>query len=434
MNTTNNLNEGMQCGVVSTCVPSEIAIDWKEPVGYSRYLISSTGVIVFKKNKAFVKVRKHKTSKGTYLVASMAIDELDSKGNLQFKEVYTHTIVCLTMNGPPPSDGLVYEVNHKDGNKHNTHPSNLEWMTRSENVEHAYSTGLRNTSTRTKVIDVTTKTTTMFHSNRALAKFLGVSSGQINHIVREYRKKPFAGKYLFERDYSKREVTKHAWVRDVVALDCVTGEFKLCSDTEQLGYLTNVVPATIRRQLTSLNRNKLLAGYVFRYADDVNDLPTFSVEEAKTSREAYHAKTKPRPKRFGVTVKNYLTNEVRVCKTIIEASQFSTIQKGVINYILQNQEKPRLFRGFSFKYKDDTRPFNEYSLEEIDVSLRKKKSEYPYYKVTNVKTNTTKLYTSVCEFAVLELGRENGKVISNYLKTKSKVPYLDCYVFEPVYL
>jgi hypothetical protein len=41
-----------------------------------------------------------------------------------------------------PNHNDLPEVNHKDGDKSNTHYTNLEWCTRSDNVKHAYRTGL----------------------------------------------------------------------------------------------------------------------------------------------------------------------------------------------------------------------------------------------------------------------------------------------------
>lgn len=61
------------------------------------------------------------------------------KDNRQ-KRVLVHRLVVEAFIGPAPFEGA--EVNHKDGCKLNNRLNNLEWMTRSANLEHAADLGL----------------------------------------------------------------------------------------------------------------------------------------------------------------------------------------------------------------------------------------------------------------------------------------------------
>jgi HNH endonuclease/NUMOD4 motif-containing protein/CENP-B-like protein len=56
---------------------------------------------------------------------------------------YVHRLVAMAFI---PNPGNKEFVNHKDGNPANNHVNNLEWATRQENENHAFATGLKNSS------------------------------------------------------------------------------------------------------------------------------------------------------------------------------------------------------------------------------------------------------------------------------------------------
>lgn len=56
------------------------------------------------------------------------------------KNIFVHRLVATTFICENPG-GL--DVNHKDGNKLNNHYSNLEWVTRQQNVRHSFDHGLQ---------------------------------------------------------------------------------------------------------------------------------------------------------------------------------------------------------------------------------------------------------------------------------------------------
>lgn len=61
------------------------------------------------------------------------------KKDANYKNFYIHRLVATHFIAP--IEGKEY-VNHKDGNKENNCFDNLEWCTESENMKHAYETGL----------------------------------------------------------------------------------------------------------------------------------------------------------------------------------------------------------------------------------------------------------------------------------------------------
>lgn len=112
---------------------------WKSVVDSDAYEVSSLGrirslsrVIVRKDGKRLPlagKVLSPAANSGGYMTAE--IDEHSRS---------IHRLVAESFIGPCPG-GM--EVNHRDGVKANNVPSNLEYTTHSQNIQHAYANGLK---------------------------------------------------------------------------------------------------------------------------------------------------------------------------------------------------------------------------------------------------------------------------------------------------
>lgn len=112
--------------VLKTTLTNEI---FKTVEGFDYYEISNYGRL---KNK-HGRILKPRLQNSGYYFYSL----YNGMGRNHQKQITTHKLVAThfldVING--------YDINHIDGNKHNNHVSNLEYISHSENAKHAYRIG-----------------------------------------------------------------------------------------------------------------------------------------------------------------------------------------------------------------------------------------------------------------------------------------------------
>lgn len=158
----------------------------RDMVGYEdRYSITEDGQVWSKLSKKFLSL--HKTASG-YLTFATKIGGRDGVPKC-FK---VHRLVAEAYIPNPENKP---HINHKDGNKENNSASNLEWVTTSENMRHAYATGLNearkgfdNPKSKLSKDDIAEIRRTYIprsrvYGARALSKKFGVSHTTIQNIV-----------------------------------------------------------------------------------------------------------------------------------------------------------------------------------------------------------------------------------------------------------
>jgi len=111
--------------------------EWRKVERNDNYEVSSLG-----------RVRRVKAGRGATVGKVLRACVANSKGYLmvglrkdnKLKSAKVAHLVAEAFIGPRPAK---LQVNHKDGVKTNNAETNLEYMTGSENILHAYRTGLR---------------------------------------------------------------------------------------------------------------------------------------------------------------------------------------------------------------------------------------------------------------------------------------------------
>ena len=104
---------------------------WAKVEGFENYLISENGDL---KNTKTGKLLKPRYYRDGYMYYRL------SKSRKEQNDIRIHRLVAKAFI---PNIHNLETVNHIDGNKKNNHISNLEWMNRSDQLQHAYDLGLK---------------------------------------------------------------------------------------------------------------------------------------------------------------------------------------------------------------------------------------------------------------------------------------------------
>jgi hypothetical protein len=162
--------------------------EWREIPGWPDYAVSNFGKV-----KRIVKPKRGRGRVGNILKARIpgggsypAVNL--SEGGLS-TQWYVHRLVAHAFLGPCPEGK---EVNHIDGDKLNPRLDNLEYVTRSGNMLHAFQNGLKSnrgeknsraTLTEDDVLSIIGEYTGAYGQCAALARRFNVSHAAVQDIV-----------------------------------------------------------------------------------------------------------------------------------------------------------------------------------------------------------------------------------------------------------
>lgn len=153
--------------------------------GYDHYYITKDGRVYSTLNNKFLYTWTDNTG-----YSQVALFKEGKKKHFRIHRLVAEGFVLNTKGKP--------FVNHIDGNKLNNHYSNLEWVTNSENTQHAYDNNLYKNTNRCEVdvFSLDGDFLQSFPSIRSLAKELNVNRKTVTSILKHKKRNNY--NYIFK--------------------------------------------------------------------------------------------------------------------------------------------------------------------------------------------------------------------------------------------
>jgi hypothetical protein len=145
----------------------------KKIKNYPDYYATKEGKIFSSKSNKFLKPSFDKQG---YAMVGIYI------GNYKTKTIKIHRLIAETFIDNPLKKT---DVNHIDGDKSNNHVCNLEWNTRSENIEHAFNNGLKKISNKQRSRFLSMVKGQVGKKNPASRKIINTKTGEIFNTIKE---------------------------------------------------------------------------------------------------------------------------------------------------------------------------------------------------------------------------------------------------------